>query len=78
MAVANSEEAEYHISPKQVLAHVALCGLDREETCTQTNSKLKIFNRAPRGSPEYVHGRRRTLPIMLAHIMIGDTSAGAG
>ena len=28
MAVVNSEEAKYQTQPKQVLAHVALCGLE--------------------------------------------------
>ena len=45
--VVNSEEVEYYTSPRQVLTHVALCGLEHRQTTT----------RVLIGSPEeYVRG----------------------
>ena len=59
MAVVNSEEAEYYIPPRQVLTHVALCGLEQRQT-----ARFVI------GSPEeYVHGHTCTLPIMLTQVV---------
>ena len=61
----NSEEVEYETSPKQVLTHVALCGLE------ETQTRFSI------GSPEeYVHGH--TLSIMLTQKMVLDKKPAHG